>query len=273
MNFLKHKVLGGLFVLVLLSSCSEYQKLLTSDDVSKKYKAAETYYNQGEFKKASRLFEQIIPKYRGKPQAERLVFFFADSYFQTKSYYLSALQYENFIKSYPKSERVQEAYFKAAKSYYLVSPKFSLDQEDTYTAIEKLQQFINTFPSSEYSNEANQLISELQTKLERKDFETSKQYFTIRDYKAAIKACNNFIASYPGTKFREEALFVKFESSYTIAVNSIDALKLERLKELSQQYDVIVRYYPESIFLEQLDKMIDFANKEIDNIENTKPLT
>jgi len=80
------------------------------------------------------LFEQIISKYRGKPQAQRIIFFFADSYFQTKSYYLAAYQYENFVKSYPKSERIQEATFKAAKSYYFQSPKFSLDQEDTYTA-------------------------------------------------------------------------------------------------------------------------------------------
>ena len=78
-------------------SCNEYQKLLNSDDASEKYKQAELYYNNGEYRKANRLFEQIIPKYRAKPQAQRIIFFFADSYFQTKSYYLASYQYENFI--------------------------------------------------------------------------------------------------------------------------------------------------------------------------------
>lgn len=258
-----------LMLLLTLISCSDYQKLLNSDDTSKKYKQAEVYYNSGEYRKANRLFEQIIPKFRGKPQSQRIIFFFADSYFQTKRYYLAANQYQNFVKSYPKSDRIQEANFKAAKSYYYLSPRFSLDQEETYTAIEKLQVFINLYPTSEYSVEANQLISELQEKLEQKDFEIAKQYFTIRDYKAAIKASDNFIASFPGTKFREEALYTKFNSSYQIAINSIFSLKKQRLVELQQQFDIILRYYPETVFLNDLEIKMIKVNSELEKAQPT----
>jgi outer membrane protein assembly factor BamD len=248
-------------------SCSDYQKLLNSDDTPTKYKEAEVYYNNGEYRKANRLLEQILPKYRGKPQAQRVIFFFADSYFQTKSYYLAAYQYENFVKTFPKSDRVQEATFKAAKSYYYQSPRFSLDQEDTYTAIEKLQVFLNLYTDSEFAEEANQMIGELQEKLEKKDFEIAKQYYTIRDYKAAIKANENFISTYPGTKFREEALYTKFIASYEIAVNSISNKKQERFKELVQQYNTIIRYYPESLFLEDLDTKISKINADLESIQ------
>ncbi|HAS19674.1 MAG TPA: outer membrane protein assembly factor BamD [Flavobacteriaceae bacterium] len=248
----------------LVVSCSDYQKLLNGDDTSEKYKQAEIYFNNGEYRKANRLLEQIIPKYRGKPQAQRIIFFFAESYFQTKSYLLAAYQYENFVKSYPKSDRIQEASFKAAKSYYFQSPKFSLDQEDTFTAIEKLQIFINLYPNSEYAEEANQMIAELQEKLEKKEFEIAKQYYTIRDYRAAIKSNEIFIASFPGTKFREEALYTKFIASFEIAINSIDSKKTERLEELQQQYNVILRYYPETLFLEDLNKKISQVNAELE---------
>lgn len=246
-------------------SCSDYQKLLNSDDASEKYKQAEVYYNTGEYRKANRLFEQIIPKYRGRPQSQRIIFFFAETYFQTKSYSLAAYQYENFVKSYPKSERVLEAIFKAAKCYYLQSPTYSLDQDETYNAIEKLQVFINLYPDSEYTPEANQMISELQEKLEKKDFEIAKQYFTIRDYRAAIKANENFIAGFPGTKFREESMYIKFLSLYEIAVNSILSKKKKRLNELKQQYDLILRYYPETLFLEDLNKKMERVNIELSN--------
>ncbi|MDG1763330.1 MAG: outer membrane protein assembly factor BamD [Flavobacteriaceae bacterium] len=252
---------------VFVFSCSDYQKLLNGDDTSAKYKQAELYYNNGEYRKANRLFEQIISKYRGKPQAQRIIFFFADSYFQTKSYYLAAYQYENFVKSYPKSERIQEALFKAAKSYYFQSPKYSLDQEDTYTATEKLQVFLNLYPNSEYASEANQMIAELQEKLEKKNFEIAKQYYTIRDYKAAIKANDNFISSFPGTKFREEALYTKFIAAYKIAINSIDSKKTDRLKELIQQYNTIIRYYPETLFLVDLDKKMKKVNSDLELIK------
>ncbi len=263
---MKLKGLGTLVMLLLIlmsSACSDYQKLLNSDDVSEKYKQAEVYYNNGEYRKANRLFEQIIPKYRGKPQAQRIIFFFAESYFQTKSYYLAAYQYENFTKSYPKSDRVQEATFKAAKSYYFQSPRHSLDQEDTFTALEKLQVFLNLYPESEYADEANQMIAELQEKLEKKDFEIAKQYYTIRDYKAAIKANENFVSGFPGTKFREESLYIKFIASYEIAINSIDAKKQERLEELIQQYNTLLRYYPETLFLADLDKRMTQVYAEL----------
>jgi len=250
-------------------SCSDYQKLLNSDDTPTKYKEAEVYYNNGEYRKANRLLEQILPKYRGKPQAQRVIFFFADSYFQTKSYYLAAYQYENFVKTFPKSDRVQEATFKAAKSYYHQSPSYSLDQEDTYKAIEKLQIFINLYPNSQYNPEANQMISELQEKLEKKDFEIAKQYFTIRDYRASIKANDNFIANFPGTKFREEALYTKFLSLYEIAINSIFSKKEKRLKELQEQYNLILRYYPETLFLVDLDNKMKKVNSELEEFKTT----
>jgi len=254
-------------------SCSDYQKLLNSDDSSDKYKQAEVYYNTGEYRKANRLFEQIIPKYRGRPQSQRIIFFFAETYFQTKSYSLAAYQYENFVKSFPKSERVLEAIFKAAKCFYLQSPSYSLDQDETYNAIEKLQVFINLYPDSEYTPEANQMISELQEKLEKKDFEIAKQYYTIRDYRAAIKANENFIAGFPGTKFREESMYIKFLSLYEIAINSILSKKKKRLNELKQQYELILRYYPETLFLEDLNKKMDRVNIELSNYNLTTKIS
>jgi outer membrane protein assembly factor BamD len=251
------------FLLIFLFSCNEYQNLLKSDNNSEKFREAENFYNSGDFKRANRLFEDILPFYRGKPQAERLIFFHANSYYNLKMYYLSAAQFENFIKSYPKSEKFEEAIFMTAKCYYMLSPIHSLDQKDTNTAIEKLQIFINNYPNSIYVQEANNLISELQEKLEKKEFEISKQYYTIRDYKAAIRSVDNFIGEFAGTKYREEAMYYKFLSSYEIAVNSIQSKKIERLKDLKQLHSSIIKYYPETIFLEQLSSIMMIVEKEI----------
>ena len=129
-----------LFLISILSfSCNDYQKLLNSPENEVAiYTAAEDYYDNGEFRRANALIEQIIPSYRGKPQGERLVFFFANSYFETRIYYSAAIQFENFIKSYPNSQRIQEAYFMEAKSYYMLSPLYTLDQDETFTGIDKL---------------------------------------------------------------------------------------------------------------------------------------
>ena len=255
-----------IFIIVFLSSillsCNEYQKLLNStDNDTDKYNAAEKYYNDGEFRRANALIEQLIPSYRGKPQGERLVFFFADSYFQTKLYYSAAIQFENFIKSYPNSQRIQEAYFMEAKSYYMLSPLYTLDQDDTYTGIDKLQVFINRFPNSEYVSEALELMNDLQNKLEEKDFEISKQYYTIRDYTSAIKALDNFVADNPGTIFREEALYYKWLSQFEIAINSIESRIVDRVSELERSLDNFLRNYPDTIFIEDLSEKINIAKQ------------
>ena len=256
------------FFSLFLVSCNEYQKILNSEDNNLKYKTAEEYYNNGEYRRANRLLEQLVPIYRGKPQAERLVYFFADSYFQTKNYYLASYQFESFIKSFPKSQKLEEASFFAAKSHYMMSPTFSLDQEETNTAIEKLQIFMNNYPKSKFTDECNQLISELQNKIEKKEFEVAKQYFTIYDFRAAIKALDNFVADFVGSKFREEALYYKFLASYEIAINSIQSKKYERLLELKQIHNSIVRYYPETLFGEDLTKKMNSVDKEINNFTN-----
>ena len=75
-----------IFLSIILCSCNEYQNLIKSDNNSEKFKSAENFYNSGDFKRANRLFEDIVPFYRGKPQAERLIFFYASSYYNLKMY-------------------------------------------------------------------------------------------------------------------------------------------------------------------------------------------
>ena len=251
-----------IFVTFLIFSCNDYQKLLnSSENEVDKYNAAEEYYEKGEFRRANALIEQIIPSYRGKPQGERLVFFFANSYFETRLYYSAAIQFENFIKSYPNSQRIQEAYFMEAKSYFMLSPLYTLDQDDTYTGIDKLQVFINRFPNSEYVSEALDLMEQLQNKIEKKEFEISKQYYTIRDYSSAIKSLDNFIADNPGTIFREEALYFRWLSQYEIAINSIESRIDERITELERSLENFLRYYPDTIFIDDLSEKINNAKQ------------
>jgi outer membrane protein assembly factor BamD len=104
-------------------------------------------------------------------------------------------------------------------------------------------------------------MEELQNKLEKKEFEVSKQYYTIRDFNSAIKSLDNFIADNPGTIFREEALYYRWLSQYEIAVNSIEARINERVTELERSLNNFLRYYPDTIFIEDLSDKINIAKQ------------
>ena len=188
---------------------------------------------------------------------------FAQSYYKTKQYYLAGYQFESFVSSYPKSEKVQEAAFLGAKSYSMLSPEYSLDQADTNKAIEKLQNFIDTYPNSEYLVEANALMRKMNEKIEKKVFENAKGYNTISDYKSAIVALDNFVADYPGTPFKEEALFYKYDSAYQLGINSVPAKMQERLNVAKLAYANLIKFKADTKYKQKADEMLARIEKDL----------
>ncbi len=228
---------------LFFASCGQYQKVLRKDDMGMKYTYADSLYKKGKYKKALKLMEQLVPAYRGKPQAEKLMFMYANTFYELGDNYSAGYQFERFTQAYPQSDSTELAFFKSAKSFYNLSERYSLDQKETYRGMEKLQDFINTYPNSEKREEANKLVTELRTKLEKKQFEIARQYYRIEDYKAAIESFDNFITDNPGTIYREEAFLYRLKAAYELAINSLPSLVQERLATAKGYYNSYMKYY------------------------------
>lgn len=262
------KIISLLLIVTLLYSCSEYQKALKNEDVAVKFEMATKLYDVGKYDDAIRLIEQIAPAYRGKPQAEKLFYMFSMSYYKTKQYYLAAYQFESFVSGYPKSEKNEETAYLGAKCFSMLSPVYSLDQTDTFKAIDKLQSFIDSYPNSTYFPEANKALRVLNDKIEKKVFENAKQYNTIMDYKSSMVALENFISDYPGTPYKEDALFYKFDSAYQLGINSIPSKMEERLNIAKTAYNGLMKFKPDTKYKKNADEM--FARIETDLKNFTK---
>lgn len=250
-------------VLILFSSCSEYQKAMKSEDVAFKFDIATKLYDKGDLGRAILLIEQIAPAFKGKPQAEKLFYMYSQSLYKTEQYGLAAFQFESFSSSYPKSEKAEEAFYLSAKCYANISPKYSLDQADTNMALAKMQEYIDRYPESQNLNEANEITSNLRNKLERKAFENAKQFNTISDYKASIIALDNFISDFPGTPFKEEALYIKYDSAYLLAMNSVQNKMEERLNNAKVAYDKLIKFKSDTKYKNKADKMLASIDKEL----------
>lgn len=270
-----------LMSLIVLSSCSEYQKVLKASgegSTKEKFTLGESLFNQGKYAKANRLFGQIVPEYRGKPQAQKLMYLYAMTFYKMKDYYISAYRFEQFTKSYPKSEKLEETAFLSARSYYMLSPTYTKDQTETKEAIEKIQGFINMFPESQYLSEANKLVKELEFKLEQKAFNIAKQYHNIapgftRDFTSAIKSFDNFLYDFPGSRLREDAMYYRLEAAYTQAVNSYERinsreegiiqLRKQRLETTKEYSDSFLDAYKESKYMEKVNEMAKVIDEEL----------
>jgi outer membrane protein assembly factor BamD len=239
-----------LALVLILGSCkSKYEKLKASNDNAKKYQEAIKFYNKKEYSKALELFDDLAPRYRGRDAAEDLFYYYAYTNYKLKDYTSARYQFKNFAENYQSSARAEECRFMAAYCFYLDSPNYTLDQENTGKAIEALQLFINLYPKSDRVAEASKLIQDLRDKLEEKSYANAKLYLTITDYQSAVIAFNNSLRDFPDTKYAEEMEFLTIKAQYLYAKNSSELKQEDRYNQAITYYDQFVEKYPASKYL------------------------
>lgn len=254
----KTRLLSILFVVTigfLTFSCSEFRKIQKSTDWKTKYDAAMKYYSEEEYYKANVLLEEIIPIIKGTKEAELAEYYYAYSYYYQKQYILAAHYFKTFATIYGRSEYVMEAQYMHAYSLFLESPVSDLDQSSTYEAIASMQSFINKYPYSEYREKAQQIIDDLQQKLEKKAFENSRLYYKLRRYRSGVVAFNNFEVDYPDSKFNEEGYFLRIKCQYEYALQSVQSKQEERFRSVLDFYQKFVDRYTTSKYQKEAEQM------------------
>jgi len=257
-------------IIFTLGSCkSKYEKLKASNDMAKKYSEALKFYNKKEYTKALGLFDGLVTRYRGQAQAEDLYYYYAYTNYKLKDYTSARYHFKNFAETYPSSARAEECRFMAAYCFYLDSPAYSLDQDNTDKAIDALQLFINLYPKSDRVAEASKLIQNLRDKLEQKSYANSKLYLTISDYQAAVISFGNTLRDYPDTKYAEEIEFLTVQAQFLYAEHSREYIQEERYKLAISFAQQFTEKYPGSKFLKTV---ADYKKQSDIGIAKTKIL-
>lgn len=257
-------------VLMTSLGCSEYNKVLKSNDIEFKYTKALEYFKDGKCYQALPIFEELIGMVRGTMRAEDVYYYYAQSQYCVGDYYLANYYLKNFVKTFANSKYTEECLFLAAMCSYQLSPNFSLDQSDTRTAIDEFQLFIDRYPYSKLKDSCNTMVGELRHKLEKKSFEVASLYAKTEKYKSAVIALNNSLKDYPDTQYREDIMFLLVKSSYLYAQGSIESKKLERFNDTIDRYYTFVAHFPESKYLSEAEHYFVQSQKYLEeqNSEN-----
>lgn len=253
--FMKTKFFSiGLIVLLAITSCGDYNKILKSTDYEFKLKKAIEYYENEEFVKSGTLFQELVNIYRGTSRADQIYYYYAKSMMGQKDYLMATHYFKSLLKEFPGSQYAEESQFMVGYSNYLLSPKPRLDQTVTREAIESLQLYINLYPYNEKVDEANRLMDELKAKLVYKSYLNARLYYDFENYKASVVALDNSLKEYPDSHYREEIMYMLLKSKYLLAINSIDSKKEERLSSALDEYFSFVDEYPQSQYRKEADK-------------------
>ena len=269
-------LLSGAF----LASCGEYNKVLKSTDYTNKYEAAKSYFGQGQYLKATTLLEELIPILKGTSDAEESLYMLAMAYYNQGDYISASHYFSNYYNTYPKGTFTELARYHSGKALYLDTPEARLDQSSTYKAIQELQMFMEYFPQSERTSEAQVMIFALQDKLVLKEYLSAKMYFDLGTYTgnasmnadgqingnnflACITTAQNILKDYPYTSMREDVSILLLRAKYKLGVESVQEKIEERMRETIDEYYAFKNEFPESKYMKEVEKIYKDASKYV----------
>jgi outer membrane protein assembly factor BamD len=255
-----------LLSILALSSCSKYQKLLKSNDRVMKYEKAMQYFEEEEWNRSKTLIEDIIPVYKGTDKGEELLFKFAYCHYRMRDYILAGYYFRKFTETYGNSKLVEEAAFRSAECYYLDSPRSSLDQSSTKTALLELELFMVKYQRSAYVTQSQELKNELTNKLAEKQYNNAMHFLHLEYYNSALTALNNCLSSYPYSKFREEILFYLLKSNFEYARNSVQEKQKARFSDAISAYYKYNDEFSEGKFAREAKRMFAISEKRVKGI-------
>lgn len=257
---MKINVLGLLTVIIALTSCTGYNKLLKSNDVNAKYSEAIRLYNHKKYNKAIGLFENIQPNVTGTPREDTLLFYTGKSHYNSKEYGVAGEVFNVYRDRFSRSNFTEEAEYLYAMCYYHMVPPAEKDQSYTKQAIVAFNEYLNRYPGSIQKEHIYGILEELNTLLYYKTYMNAALYHKLGRYNGAITALRSALKEYPEIPYKEEMMYLICKSWFDYADNSIFARQLDRyLKMIDSYYNFLTAYPDSKQFSKELKRMFDKA--------------
>lgn len=256
-----------LFVAIFaLISCRGTDLIRPGDSIEVAFEKAMNQFEQENWTDAANAFETVVSIGRGTDVGQDAQFYLAESYFNGRRYLIAASEYERYASFYPRSERREVVDFKAAESYYQLSPRYRLDQTYTRTALDRYRLFNSRYPNSERVEVTGERISELRSKLARKEFHAAEFYMRTNRYQSAVIYFDLVIDSYPETRWAELSLVKKIEAYILYADNSVRDRQEERYQLALDTYNTYLQLFPRGENRSRAEALYDEASESIERV-------
>ncbi|MBK8610169.1 MAG: outer membrane protein assembly factor BamD [Chitinophagaceae bacterium] len=251
------------FLVVLLSSCNNYNKITKSKDYEYKLKMADELYSKGKYRIAQQLYEELFPVMKGTTRFEDMYYKDAYCFYYMESYADAESLFKGFLEVFPNSPKAEEVDYMRSFCFYKQSPKLELEQVNTVKAMGMMQTFINTHPGSERNKDASDIIDKCRAKLEQKEQRAADLYYNMGQYRAAALAFTNLMNNYPESESGEAYKLKSVKSYYKFAKLSIREKQIERYEKVTEEYQDFIDRYPESKLLKEAESFSNLSQNQI----------
>lgn len=263
-SVIKRFGIAALFA-VLLGACGGSRRA-ASENPEVAYQKGLAYFERGAYDRAIEQLQRVFDFGRVNEWADDAQYTLARAYYEDHQFLLAANEFDRFIGLYPRDERVEDAAYYRAMSYYNLSPPFNLDQSDTQRAVEYLRLFLSTYPNSERAHDIGLKIDELQEKLAHKLLAKAALYERADLYEAAAITYERVLEKYPSTGMVDESILGAMRSWVAFADQSIPAKKRQRLQNAVEAYNRLVQLFPESSLLKDAETIYEGIQQRLETM-------
>lgn len=258
-------VIVSLALLPAVSCKSQYELLLASIDADEKYEAAFNYFDKKKYNKAAALFESLSVLTEGTERDDTVRYYLGLSNYRQGDYYTAEAAFQRFIEVYPRSPLASDARFLRLDCLYRSTLRYELDQSPTYTALNAITEYLREDPDNAHLKECEDMIADLNERLDRKAYEGAKLYYRMEDYLAARVALKNVLKDDSDNIYREDILYYTAMASYRYASLSVPARQKERYLVFVDDYLNFIGEYPDSPLRKDLEQPYSKAQKYLKN--------
>ena len=263
-------IITALTLIVLTSCKGEFEALLHSGDSDAKYKAAFKYFDAKKYNKAAQLFESLSVMSSGTERDDTVQYYWALSNYRFKDYYTAETNFTHHIENFPLSPFTEESRFLRIDCLFRSTLRYELDQSRTYSAIGAIEQYMNDYGThNTRKTECEEMLAELNGRLDRKAYEAARLYYKMEDYKASRVAFRNILKDKAENIYREDILYYIAMSSYKYANLSVRSKQKERYMTFVDDYFNFIGEIPESAYRKELDIMYKRALKALGRYSGT----
>lgn len=210
-------------------------------DVGTLYSAAKRRLDQGRYKEAAILFDEVERQHPYSIWARRAQLMSAFSYYLAKDYTQSIQSAQRFISVHPGNRDAPYAYYLVALGYYEQIQDVTRDQRITRQALDALGELSRRYPNTRYASDARLKIDLVNDHLAGKEMEIGRFYQTRGQWLAANMRFRTVIDQYQQTTHTPEALMRLTETYLALGVPN----------EAQKSAAVLGRNYPGSDWYER----------------------
>ncbi len=187
-------------------------------DVGTLYSAARARLDQGRYKEAAQLFDEVERQHPYSVWARRAQLMSAFSYYLQRDYTKSIESAQRFLAVHPGNRDAAYAYYLIALGYYEQISDVTRDQKITQQALDSLGELTRRYPNTRYASDARLKIDLVNDHLAGKEMEIGRFYEVRGQWLAATMRFRRVVDDYQTTTHTPEALMRLTETYFALGV-------------------------------------------------------